>query len=331
MKLANQIRERPINAVVGPSGVGKSSFVRAGVIPALKDSGEPWETFVTRPGRSPLSALAGLLQPITRSTTADLHERIREQEALTERLRKEPGYLGTILRSRARRENESILLFVDQFEELYTLVDDPEERKAYTACLTGAADDASAPLRVVVSMRSDFLDRAAEDSRFVEELTRGLMFLQPPDKEGLTEAITMPARMAGFSFEDEAMVEDMLNELSATPGALPLLQFSASKLWDNRDQKRQLLTRSAYDAMGGIGGALATHADEVMSALGPPAQKLLRALLLRLVTSDGTRAITDVSELLALSEDPDDVQRLVDYLVDFVTRMEAQNWRYVRR
>ena len=101
------------------------------------------------------------------------------------KLRTEPGAFGARLRARARRKRTQILLFVDQFEELYTLVADPAERAAFTACLAGVADDATGPLRVVVSMRSDFLDRVAEDRRFVDELTRGLVFLQPPSRDGL--------------------------------------------------------------------------------------------------------------------------------------------------
>jgi hypothetical protein len=315
VRMANQVRERPLMAVVGPSGVGKSSLVRAGLVPSLKAAGELWEIFITRPSRHPVSTLAGLLQPLTRSSTVDLSARIEEQKALAGRLRAEPGYLGSVLRSRSGSKGGSILLFVDQFEELYTMVPDPEERKAYTSCLAGAADDASAPLRVVVSMRSDFLDRVGENPAFLDELSRSLMFLQAPDRQALFEAITMPAELAGYTFEDEAIVEEMLQSLQHSPAALPLLQFAASKLWENRDRSRKLLTRKSYDAMGGIAGTLATHADEVLGSLAPPTQKLVRAIFMRLVTPDGTRAIVDIKELLQLYSDRGEVQRVIDHLV----------------
>ena len=315
LRSTTRIRDTPLMCLAGPSGVGKSSFVRAGVVPALKRSGESWEIFITRPGRSPMTSLASLLQPLTRSSTTDLVNAIEEQTRLQSRLGEEPGYLGTILRSRAHQKNGSVLLFVDQFEELYTLVEDEALRKAYVSCLAGAADDAAAPVRVVVSMRSDFLDRAAENPQFMEDLTRGLLFLQAPDHQGLREALTLPVEMADHRFESPDMVEEMLGALAGSQGALPLLQFAAVKLWEARDRSQKLLTQKAYDAMGGIGGALASHANDVLADFAAPAQKLVRAIFQRLVTPESTRAIVDVQEMRELSSDPEEVQRIIDRLV----------------
>ncbi|MDB4956159.1 MAG: Serine/threonine-protein kinase [Myxococcales bacterium] len=313
--MVTRIRERPMMAVVGSSGVGKSSFVRAGVVPALKRSGETWECLVVRPGRKPMEALSSIVSPMIQ-TAANLADEMDEQKKLTETLRKEPGHLGHLLRGRARRDNRRIMLFVDQFEELYTQVQDPEERAAFTACLTAVADDATSPLRVVLSIRSDFLDRIAEDERFVSEITQGLFFLGPPGREGLRDAILQPADLAGFSFELAATVEDMLDHLETTPGALPLLQFAASKLWENRDKARKILTHQSYAAMGGVAGALASHADRVIQDIAPTKQGLIRAILLRLVTPERTRAIVPMIELRELSREVGEVQRLVDQMVD---------------
>src|SRR5213596_648368 len=115
--MVTRIRDRPMMAVVGSSGVGKSSFVRAGLVPALKRSGETWETLVIRPGRKPLEALAGIVAPMV-ATAANLADELEAQHQLVDKLRKEPGHLGHMLRGRARRDNRKILLFVDQFEEL---------------------------------------------------------------------------------------------------------------------------------------------------------------------------------------------------------------------
>ncbi|HEY5924092.1 MAG TPA: protein kinase, partial [Kofleriaceae bacterium] len=164
--MVTRIRDRPLIAVVGSSGVGKSSFVRAGLVPALKRSGEQWETIVTRPGRKPMDALAAMIAPLI-GTASNLADEMAEQAKLAEKLRKEPGHLGHVLRGRARRDSRRIMLFVDQFEELYTQVADPAERAAFTACLSAVADDATSPLRVVLSIRSDFLDRVAEDQTFL--------------------------------------------------------------------------------------------------------------------------------------------------------------------
>jgi hypothetical protein len=288
--------------------------VRAGLVPALKQSGETWETLVIRPGRKPLESLASMISPMV-ATAANLADEMEEQKKLVETLRHEPGHLGSILRGRARRDSRRLLLFVDQFEELYTLTDDPAERAAFTACLSAVADDATSPLRVVLSIRSDFLDRAAEDPEFVNELTQGLFFLGPPGRDGLRDAIQQPAEMAGFHFEQESIIEDMLNHLESTPGALPLLQFAASKLWESRDTARKMLTNASYAAMGGVAGALASHADRVVADLGPQKSPLVRAILLRLVTPERTRAIVPMAELRELSREVGEVQSLVDQMV----------------
>ena len=312
--MVTRLRDRALIGVVGSSGVGKSSFVRAGVVPALKRSGESWETLVVRPGRQPLDSLAQMISPMV-ATAVNLVDELEEQRALADKLRREPGHLGSVLRSRARRDGRRMLVFVDQFEELYTQVTDPEIRRAFTACLAAVADDPTSPLRVVVSMRSDFLDRVAEDQGFMNELMQGLFFLGPPNREGLREALVQPAEMAGFQFELPSIVEDMLDHLETTPGALPLLQFAAARLWESRDQSRKMLTHLAYAQMGGVGGALASHADRVVSDLGAQRQPLVRAIMLRLVTPERTRAIVPLGELRELSRDAAEISGLLDQLV----------------
>ncbi|HEY5924598.1 MAG TPA: serine/threonine-protein kinase [Kofleriaceae bacterium] len=307
-RMVARVRELPLTGVVGPSGVGKSSFVRAGVGPALKSSGERWEIITLRPGRQPLAALASVVQRLA--------SRSNVQTELDEhgyRLRTEPGYFGTCLRAHARQTGEHILVFVDQFEELYTLMPDANERRAFTTALAGAADDTAAPLRVVVSMRSDFLDRISEDPRFMEDLTRGLVFLSPPDRVGLREALIAPVEMVGYRFETMDMVEDMLDALVDTPGALPLLQFAAATLWDSRDRARRMLTVASYTSIGGITGALATHADDVIARMTAPAQRLTQKIFQRLITPERTRAIVELADLHELSPD---VGHVLDQLVE---------------
>ncbi|MBS2028084.1 MAG: protein kinase [Deltaproteobacteria bacterium] len=312
--VVNRIRDQALIAVVGPSGTGKSSFVRAGLVPALKRGGENWEALVIRPGRKPLQALADVISPLLGSSTS-VAEDLKEQQKLVQRLATEPGYAGSVLRSRARREKRSIMVFVDQFEELYTLVADPKERLTFTSCLASIADDATSPTRVVVSIRSDFLDRVAEDQGFMNELTKGLFFLNPPGQNGLRDALVQPAEMAGYKFESPNIVDDMLGHLATTQGALPLLQFAASKLWESRDANRKLLTQQSYDSLGGIAGALAVHADSVLRELSSTARNLARALFLRLVTPERTRAIVSIDELRELAPDAGEVQRIIDQLV----------------
>ena len=262
-----RLRAGPLLGIVGPSGAGKSSFVRAGIVPALEASGEPWSTLVVRPGRGPMAALAHALAPIvstgTRTSTSVVSV-LLHQQAVVDRLYAEPGFLGAALRSRARSHGQHVLLFVDQFEELYTQGADARERLAFTACLAGVCDDATTPLRLVLSLRSDFLDHVAEAPALLAELTRGLFVLSPPSRDGLRDALIQPAEMAGYQFEAPAMVESMLDHLEHTPGALSLLQFTAGQLWELRDPERGLLTSDSYARLGGIAGiagAMAGHAE----------------------------------------------------------------------
>jgi eukaryotic-like serine/threonine-protein kinase len=305
-----RVRDLPLVGIVGPSGVGKSSLVRAGVVPALKASGERWDVHVLRPGRSPLAILAALIvHPLHTGGAAS-----SEHHAVVARLAREPGYFGAALRERAAARRCRILLFIDQLEELYTHAH-PTERLAYTACLISAADDTSSAVRIVVAMRSDFLDRAGEDPRFLTDLTRGIVFLQPLGPAALRDALIEPLQESGYRFEAPEQVDAMLKELASTRGPMPLLQFAASKLWESRDRGRKLLLRAGYDAMGGISGALAAHADQVLGTLAPAAQRHARAVLLRLVTPERTRAVVDVRELHELAAHPQAIKDVVDHLV----------------
>jgi hypothetical protein len=210
-----------------------------------------------------------------------------------------------------------IVVFVDQLEELYTLGVSPDERVAFLACLAAMADDVTSPLRVLVSMRSDFLDRLTEDRRFGAELTHGLVLLPPLDRDGMREALIRPLAASEHRFEPPALVDRMVDVLAATPSALPLLQFTAARLWERRDRNRRLLTETSYEQIGGVAGALATHADAVLAGMTAAQRSLARAVFERLVTPERTRALVSAAELHALQSD----RELVDGVVQHLTAM----------
>ncbi|MGK3966612.1 protein kinase [Sorangium sp. So ce1667] len=316
-----RLRNQPLLAIAGASGVGKSSLVRAGVIPALKRSGEAWEALVVRPGREPLGALSDLFSHPAVTLSTDMQALVKDggaetRAALVERLRAEPGLLGVALRGWAARAQKRLVVFVDQFEELFTLGAPAGERAAFLACLEGIADDASSPLRVVLSARSDFIERLAEHAHFMAAMTRGLVFLPPMGRDGLREALVKPVEAARHEIEDPAMVEGILDALETTRGALPLLQFTAAKLWEMRDRGRKLLTRASYEALGGVAGALASHADTVLAGMGERQARLARAVLERMVTPERTRAVASLGELHELPGDPGEIERVVGLLAD---------------
>lgn len=299
MAVLGLLERQPLVTIAGASGAGKSSFARAGLIPALKGGGDDWHVAVIRPGRTPLAVL---------------QELIVGQDDLD--LRKFPLQFGAHLRARCRESTpaQRYLVFVDQMEELYTLVDDPQERVAFLDCLRGAADDAYSPLRVVLCIRSDFLDRVIADHQFMVHVATGLFFLPPIDEIGQRKALTQPLEAAGHQFESEKLVGQILEELARTNNPLPLLQFTATKLWEARDIERKLLTQAAYEQMGGVAGALAQHADTVVLGFSAADQHLCRAILLRLITPERTRAVVYLRELRTLDENAMAVQSIVQQL-----------------
>lgn len=310
-----KLRHQEIVAIVGPSGTGKSSFVRAGLIPALKASGLAWETYVIRPGRKPLAALADILMQLADGSSADVASDVA---AFEENLRKEPGMLGVQLRARCRKKGaaQRILLFVDQFEELYTLGIAPDEREIFHASLLGVADDASSPLRVILSIRADFLDRLAEDRPFLSAVTRGLHFLPPMAVGGLREALVKPLESIRYQFADEALIEEIMSSLDGMKCPLPILQFVATQLWEARDKDHRRLTTEAYRALGGVAGALSSHADSVLAAMSPDEQKTTRSVFLRLVTPERTRAIVLFEELCELFANRNTIEHVVQRLAE---------------
>jgi hypothetical protein len=301
-----QLETCPLLAIVGPSGVGKSSFVYAGLVPAVRATADNWQVRVVRPGHLPLQRLATLLD--------DLHPTGKPGSDMLAQLHGAPGLFGELIRHAAARRDQRVMIVIDQLEELFTLCDDAEQRGLFLTALLAAADDPSAPVRVVLSMRADFLDRLGAHKPFLAELMRGLFFLSAPDENNLREALLRPAEMAGYAFEDPKIVDAMM-AAATSRGALPLLSFVASRLWEARDRGRRLLTAAAYKQMGGVGGAFARHADQIVAAVPLPSQPLLRALMTRLVTPEGTRAVVDHDDLLGLASDRSEAERILDQLV----------------
>ncbi|ATB29170.1 serine/threonine-protein kinase [Melittangium boletus] len=311
--LLQRLRDRPLLAVVGPSGAGKSSLVHAGLVPALERSGNDWRTLVMRPGQHPLSALARLLEQAERPSDVFEEDSPRRRE-LVRRLYAEPGYAGQVLRALAQHHHHELLVFIDSFEELYARVPDVRERRAFTECLMGIADDTTSPLRVLLALRTDRMDAVSEDERFMTALSQGLFFLAPLRGEGLCEALVRPAERAGYSFEMPILVDGLLQDLESSPDALPLLQFAATTMWEARDPDTRRLTVRAHETQGGVTGVLARHADEVLANLLASEQELTRRLCSRLVAPSRTRATATLDELRALTNEPEEPRRLIEHL-----------------
>ncbi|MFH0901239.1 MAG: protein kinase [Pseudomonadota bacterium] len=321
------MRDQPVLPVVGPSGAGKSSFVQAGVVPRLREQGS-WKVLQLRPGTAPFSSMAALftsgavaqsqgiesqiltadLGPSSRSwdeydvtsvklRTIDAGSLAADETPLEQQLRASPRLLNVRLHQLAELENCKILLLVDQLEELYTMVASDDVRQSFMAAICSAADDASSPVRVVVTIRDDFLGRVAEGGEVRAAFCR-VTVLRSPGLEALREILERPLEAVGYSYEDPDLVEEMISSVREEPACLPLLQFASQMLWDRRDRNKRLLCRTAYEAMGGVAGALAEHADGVLGGLSPSQVRLARDLFLRLVTAEGTRKAVSTAAAL---------------------------------
>ncbi|MSP63661.1 MAG: serine/threonine-protein kinase PknK, partial [Myxococcales bacterium] len=283
----NRLRVQPLVAVVGPSGAGKSSFVGAGAIPALPAD---WRSITTRPGSAPLATLAARL---AKAGIACGDFASDPRAALT----RDPDALGSALRAAATAKGGAIVLVVDQFEELFTLCPDVEERHLFADALARAARSQDDPVRVVLTLRDDFLLRAGQLPALRDRLTQGLQLLATPAEGELRRILVEPARRAGYEFEDPELPAEMVSAVADQPGALALVSFTASKLWELRDRHFRRLPWKVYRAMGGVGGALAQHAEATLAGMPSDQQAIVRYLFRRLVTAEGTRAVLTRAEL----------------------------------
>ncbi|MEU1012911.1 helix-turn-helix domain-containing protein [Streptomyces sp. NPDC005890] len=250
-RLVELTRSHRFTAVFGPSGGGKSSLLRAGLIPRLRDpdTTEPRPTVMRllTPGEHPLSTHTQRLVP-------------------------------------ADGDGDTWLI-VDQFEELYTLCPDPAERKQFIDHLLAATDTASR-LRVVIAVRADFLGHCAQHPRLTAVLQDATAVVGPMSREELREAIVKPAQRAGLIVE-RPLTARILDEVEGEPGALPLMSHALLETWHRR--KGRALTGDAYEAAGGLHGAINRTAEDLYARLTPTQAALTRRLVLRLITpGDGT-------------------------------------------
>ncbi len=307
-----RLRTDPFVLVAGDSGVGKSSLCRAGVIPRVSegalDPALKWICVTMVPGRRPLSTLLTVLTSEIELTGPPPESSLRSDDELLRAFSKsarDPSEttlagavrdeLDGVLRAVRRRSGpeEGRLLFIDQLEELVTM-SDPEE--AATTGLLLARIAAGIPrMRLLATVRGDFITRVTQIEGLGAVIGKGLMLLQPLSPEGARAAVVGPAQTRGVRFESDDLVEELVE--TGAGNSLPLLQFALAELWDVRDQARGVITARSLETIGGVSGALARHAESVLSSLLPEQRLAARKLLLRLVTVDDTRATLSEEEL----------------------------------
>jgi WD40 repeat protein len=309
-ELVEQLKSHRLLVVIGPSGSGKSSVVRAGLIPALHadalpDSGS-WRDYPPMvPGADPLRSLARILRP-----TGAGADWIAEQVAL---FKQDSTHLARLI---ADSGANTAVLMIDQFEEIFTLTEEEAARRAFIDNVLHLIDLASAEHTVIMTMRSDFEPFVARVPELQMRFAEGRVPVTPLSAAELRDAIEKPAALVGLKFE-AGVVEALLHDLLGEPAALPLLQFTLLKLWENRQRNR--VTIEAYKRLGGGRLALSRSADELYAALIPEEQVTARRVLLRMVRpGDGlevtSHRIRRVS-LYQIGEANDRIDRVVEKLI----------------
>jgi energy-coupling factor transporter ATP-binding protein EcfA2 len=306
---ARQIRSGGMVVVTGASGAGKSSLLRAGLLPALArgEAGagsQEWARFVITPGEAPLNRLAAPIEALGggHRRGGSLRGVLADYPAEAAAVLRQAVEVDLLSRRREVRNGGRMVLIVDQFEQLFTLNPGPEgeaERQAFIAALcamgTGSASPGGVPpALVVIAVRGDFWARCAEYPLLAPHLRDGQFVVGPMTEPELRLAITGPADAAGLRIEEslpDTIVRDLRTARARSgagsgadsAGVLPLLSEAMRQTWENREGDR--LTSRGYARAGGVSQAVRNRADAVYDALQEPRQAIAREILLRMTVA----------------------------------------------
>jgi WD40 repeat protein len=340
-RLCRAVEEMPFTAVVGASGSGKSSLIRAGLKTRLAKLEHPRladaATIMVLPGSEPLRALADQVAAAA-LPDARRDERPGRADEYVRRLRERSDGLRVLLRSLFPGPTAVVLVVIDQFEEIFTHRNDrlttpldPDkpaaETEKFLALLADLAEHADNYFRTLITLRVDFLGRCLDYPALRSLLENRQLLLGELSVESLREVIVLPAQHAGSYFE-KGLVERILNDVANQRGSLPMLQSALRELW--HDRRCRWLTNDAYTATGGVAGALKYRADETLRRLGTPAlREVARSVLLRLTTlGEGvpdTRRRVMRDQLYPHNTDPAEVDKVLQALSGAKARLLVMN------
>jgi WD40 repeat protein len=285
--------------VVGPSGSGKSSVVRAGLVPAIRRGGLPgsqnWFVIEMFPSAHPIEELALALMRVAVEPPNNLVGPLSLDRH---------GLLRVVDQVVPGADETEVVLVIDQFEELFTLVEDEAVRAHFLNSLITAVTDPFSRVRVIVTLRADFYDRPLLYPGFSELMRQRTEVVVPLAPDELKQAIISPAERNGLRVDPE-LVEAIVSDVAEQPGALPLLQYALTEVFERRSGRT--LTLTPYNASGGVLGALARRAEEIYTGLRAEQQEAARQLFLRLVTLgegvEDTRRRVRRTELATMTTD----------------------------
>jgi WD40 repeat protein/transcriptional regulator with XRE-family HTH domain len=289
---SDAIKERFL-AIVGASGSGKSSLVRAGLVPALRwnKTSADWISYVFTPTEHPLESLAFTLTQENGSSASILAQDMAQNlEGLQDFV---SHHLGL-------KRNVRLMLVIDQFEELFALCRSEEERASFIGNLLTVSADADASVVVIITLRADFYAHCANYPWLREALARNQVYIGAMNHEELCRAIEEPARRGRWEFEP-GLVDLLLHDVGHEPGALPLLSHALLETWQRR--RNRTMTLSGYTSSGGVHGAIAETAETVYTDQFTREQQVIaRRIFLRLTEFSDEASISDTRRRATFSE-----------------------------
>ena len=324
-ELLELLREHRFIAVVGTSGSGKSSLVRAGLLPALFGGtmvsvGSRWEVGVFRPGGDPIQNLAQSL------IDCDLYDGDDPETLprLMATLRRSRNGLVEAIRQSDLGDRHNLLLVVDQFEELFRFsADRPEHQELaseFAQLLLTASAAQDIPIYITLTMRSDYLGECAQLPGLAEAVNHGEYLIPRLTRDQRRDAIERPVAVGGGKISGR-LINQLLNEVGDDVDQLPVLQHALMRIWDcweeDHDDDEPIDLRH-YEAVGGLSQALSQHADEVYSELGSQhaqqlCERVFKALTERGTDERGIRRPTPMSTLCKIADgSPDDIREILD-------------------
>ncbi|AVH66285.1 nSTAND1 domain-containing NTPase [Nostoc sp. 'Peltigera membranacea cyanobiont' N6] len=290
----------PLTVVLGVSGSGKSSIVKAGLVPYLRATyAEEWHIIPTaRPGESPFTALA---EAVLRTNDLTSAGKLDSINTLSDILKQAPKqFINVVAQSQEVSADVKLLLVIDQFEELITICKQ-QEREQFLDFLAQVVDAYPQQLRLVLTLRSDLEPRFL-DSALKSHWTGARFATRAMRSDELRQAIERPALEKMLDFDPPKLVDQLIDEVGQMPGALSLLSFTLSELYIKCIQREsRTLSKTDYEALGGVAGSLTHRATEEYNKLDEAQRVTMRRVMLRMVTIEGgesARRRVPLSELV---------------------------------
>jgi sugar lactone lactonase YvrE len=358
-ELIDKVRTQNFIAVLGASGSGKSSVLRAGLLDQLKrgqklSGSDRWTYYDPfTPGEHPLASLKNAFgkeaqelsqfiarlgfqtspsdldppQLLTKAPVLERGENSVKVPLLKGDLGGSPG-----LTTSPTVETERVVLVIDQFEECFTMCQDSQEREEFFNCLLETLEKAKHKLCLVLGMRADFLGKCAEYAELAQKIDQHLVMVKPMTRQEIEEAITKPAELVDLQVE-KALVTKMTEDVVESPGSLPLLQYTLTQLWKDAQTgaNRNRLTQESYNQLGGIEKTLPKRANQVYASLKDQEKSIAKRIFLELTqlgeTSDTRRRVYK-EDLVNSQHSEELLDRTIEQLVQaklIVTTHESQS------